>query len=179
MKIHPSILLVMTGCQSVNALHSVTPKEFLAQSRAVAAITQLPTTPSATLLPPKANPTWAAVTDTNVAGYNVYYGSNANAFDHVVNTTATNVTIYGLTLGETYFFAASSVAADGRESDLSAVVAFNVPQVLQLHFDIAGTTLLSSTNLATWVQAPGTLLSNDWFVVVDPAKAMEVYRTLK
>jgi hypothetical protein len=63
---------------------------------------------------------WNPSLDTNVAGYNVYYGVACHAYTNMVNVgKATNVTITGLVEGTTYYFAATAYNTLGLESDWS------------------------------------------------------------
>jgi len=72
---------------------------------------------------------WDATTDLNVAGYNVYYGTNSGQYvysstvDHTTNTTVT-----GLQDGVTYFFVVTAFNTAGLESPWSNEVIYSVPQ---------------------------------------------------
>ena len=71
---------------------------------------------------------WDATTDLNVAGYNVYYGTNSGQYvysstvDHTTNTTVT-----GLQDGVTYFFVVTAFNTAGLESPWSNEVIYSVP----------------------------------------------------
>ena len=66
--------------------------------------------------------------DTNSMGYAVYYGGVSGVYTNVVfSGSATNVVIAGLTVGTTYYFAATAVDASGVESPYSGEIAFQVP----------------------------------------------------
>jgi hypothetical protein len=66
------------------------------------------------------NLAWDPSPDTNVGGYNVYYGPSTGNYTNLVNTgDATNVTISGLLTGSTYYFVATAFDAAGLESDPS------------------------------------------------------------
>ena len=61
---------------------------------------------------------------TNLAGFHVYYGSDANvlsALQDVPHSGVSSTVVANLKTG-TYFFAVSAYTADGAESELSTVV---------------------------------------------------------
>jgi hypothetical protein len=75
---------------------------------------------------------WAACTDPCVVGYNVYYGSASGAYTNEITLgNSTNTTISGLVEGNTYYFAATTYSASGKESPFStevpALIPLNVP----------------------------------------------------
>jgi len=71
---------------------------------------------------------WSSVTDTNVVGFDIYYGAASQNYTHVVSAgLATEITIYGLREGFKYFFAAVSYYADGSQSDYSPEVSAYIP----------------------------------------------------
>ena len=60
---------------------------------------------------------WDASTGTNIAGYNIYYGTDSGSYTQMVSVgEATQTTISGLTPGTTYFFAATASDTTGLES---------------------------------------------------------------
>ena len=66
------------------------------------------------------NLAWDPNTETDVAGYKVYYGLGSRSYDRVMevgNTTSCVVT--GLEQGRTYYFAATAVNTSNVESDFS------------------------------------------------------------
>lgn len=66
---------------------------------------------------------WNKCTNSCVAGYNIYYGGACGAYtNRICAGNATNATISGLTLGATYYFAATSYTASGVESQFSSEV---------------------------------------------------------
>ena len=70
---------------------------------------------------------WARPDDDRVTGYNVYYGETGTNFKSAADVTidsagTTSCTISDLTEGQTYDFAATSLDADGNESDFSETV---------------------------------------------------------
>lgn len=67
--------------------------------------------------------TWNKCADSCVAGYNVYYGGACDTYTNEIRVgNATNVTISGLTVGATYYFAATSYTISGMESPFSSEV---------------------------------------------------------
>jgi len=71
---------------------------------------------------------WNACTNSNVAGYNVYYGGASGAYTNKICAgNATNAAISSLVQGTTYYFAATTYAASGSESPFSSEVSYLVP----------------------------------------------------
>ena len=63
---------------------------------------------------------WDANTESDLAGYKIYYGTSARSYQSSVN--AGNVTSYqltGLTPGQVYFIALTAYDTAGYESDFS------------------------------------------------------------
>jgi hypothetical protein len=61
-------------------------------------------------------------------GYNIYYGTASRVYTNKVSVgSATTATISGLTEGLTYFFSATTYAAQNMESDFSDEIAYTVP----------------------------------------------------
>ncbi|MBC8096498.1 MAG: fibronectin type III domain-containing protein, partial [Akkermansiaceae bacterium] len=72
--------------------------------------------------------TWSPSPDTNVVGYNVYYGSASRSYTNKLNAgSSTNLVIGGLKEGVTYYFAATAYNILAIESDYSAEVSYLVP----------------------------------------------------
>jgi hypothetical protein len=72
--------------------------------------------------------TWSRSSDTNVTGYNVYYGGASGFYTNEISAgNATNETISGLVQGTTYYFAATTHPASGVESPFSSEVSCLVP----------------------------------------------------
>jgi hypothetical protein len=117
---------------------------------------------------------WQPSPSSGVTGYDIYYGtSSGNYITAVPVFGVTNLTIYGLTSGQTYYFAATSVDSAGDQSAFSpeisgiagAVVATQTPGVLsqaaglsagQFGFNLSGTAgaqyaVEASTDLVNWV----------------------------
>ena len=71
---------------------------------------------------------WNRSSDTNVAGYNVYYGGASGAYTNEISVgNATNATITGLVQGTVYYFAATTYAASGMESPFSSEISYTIP----------------------------------------------------
>jgi hypothetical protein len=70
---------------------------------------------------------WNANSETNLAGYKLYYGTSSRAYTNVSNLG--NVLSASVTLleGSTYYFAVTAVNTLGLESDYSAEVSHNIP----------------------------------------------------
>ena len=71
---------------------------------------------------------WDPSTDSNVAGYNIYYGTASHTYTNVIVLgNVTNTTVTGLIEGATYFFAATTYNASGVESGFSNEASYAVP----------------------------------------------------
>lgn len=64
---------------------------------------------------------WTPSTSSNVSGYDIYYGTSSGNYTSAVpvQPSATNVTIYGLTSGKTYYFAATAYDSTGNQGAFS------------------------------------------------------------
>ncbi len=110
---------------------------------------------------------WNRSPDTNVAGYNVYFGTASRTYtNHIHLGNVTNATISGLAAGATYYLAATCYDASGSESDYSNEASSTVPPAvpdLQFHRTSAGqfiltvngptgqtNQILATQNLKTW-----------------------------
>jgi hypothetical protein len=66
---------------------------------------------------------WNANTESDLAGYKIHYGTSSTNLTSSVNAgNVTNYTVTGLSLGTTYFFAATAYDASGTESGFSNIV---------------------------------------------------------
>jgi hypothetical protein len=70
---------------------------------------------------------WNASPSSNVAGYDIYYGTSSGNYTSAVPVSnVTNVTIRGLISGVTYYFAAASYDSSGNISALSPEISGTV-----------------------------------------------------
>jgi subtilisin-like proprotein convertase family protein len=70
---------------------------------------------------------WDTNSETDLAGYKLYYGQT-NTAATIVNTTRTSVTLTNLTVGKTYYFYATAYNTSGLESVPSSQVTYTIPQ---------------------------------------------------
>ena len=74
---------------------------------------------------------WQANTETDLAGYKIYYGSSSSGVYSIIIDVG-NVTQYqisGLNIGNTYYFAVSAYDENGNESEFSTEVSYHVKDV--------------------------------------------------
>ena len=70
---------------------------------------------------------WNANTESNLAGYKIYYGTSSANLNSSVNAgNVTTYTVTGLTLGTTYYFAATAYNTAGSESGFSNIISTTV-----------------------------------------------------
>ena len=71
---------------------------------------------------------WNACTGSNVAGYNVYYGTVSGTYAYYQNAgNTTSYTVTGLSPGATYYFAVTAYDSSGDQSADSNQVSYTVP----------------------------------------------------
>jgi hypothetical protein len=76
---------------------------------------------------------WTPSSDTNVTGYNIYYGTSSGNYTNEVSVgNVSSATISNLTCGATYYFAATAVDLAGDESGFSNEATFIIPGMLTL-----------------------------------------------
>ena len=85
------------------------------------------TTGGSTSPPPSgggsATVTWNANTESDLAGYRVYYGTSSRNYPNSISLgKVTSGTVSGLTVGTTYYFAVKAVDTSGNLSGYSAEV---------------------------------------------------------
>lgn len=73
--------------------------------------------------------TWDANTETDLAGYKVYFGTAPGQYSTPVTVTAPSYTLQGVTDKTTYYVAVSAFDTSGNESALSDEVSVYVPDV--------------------------------------------------
>lgn len=79
---------------------------------------------------PHVHLSWDASLETDIIGYNVYYGGESGNYTNLISAgNVTDVLIDGLTEGATYYFAVTAVAATGLESLFSNEATYLVPLV--------------------------------------------------
>ena len=67
--------------------------------------------------------TWNANTESDLAGYRVYYGTSSRNYPNSISVgKVTSATISGLTIGTRYYFALKAVDTSGNLSGYSAEV---------------------------------------------------------
>ncbi|HTX22246.1 MAG TPA: fibronectin type III domain-containing protein [Candidatus Aquilonibacter sp.] len=129
---------------------------------------------------------WNPSSDTNVVGYNVYYGTTSGDYTGKVQAgNVSAITISNLTCGTTYYFAATAFDSAGNESGFSNEAQFIVPGVLALSaganpgdpavikFPVAPShwyEIQASTDLHTWTTIGQTAVetTNEWVQFSDP-----------
>ena len=76
---------------------------------------------------------WNASASPEVAGYNIYYGTNCGSYScKTAVSNVTTMTVSNLTAGVTYYFAVTAYDANGNESGYSAEVSYTLDGVLTL-----------------------------------------------
>ena len=71
---------------------------------------------------------WGANAETDLAGYNVYYGTSSGNYDSYVDVgNNTNHTLSSLVRGVSYYIAVTAYDFSGNESTFSSEVAYYVP----------------------------------------------------
>jgi len=92
---------------------------------------------------------WNRSPDTNVVGYNAYYGVASRTYTNTINLgNTTKATISGLVEGATYYFALTAYNILGLESDYSSEISYTVPTTLarlQIRTAPAGLVVLTVT----------------------------------
>lgn len=96
--------------------------------------------------------TWNPNTESDLAGYKVYYGTQAGTYSQVTNVgNVTTYVISGLTEGSTYYFAVTAYDTSGNESGSSAEVSKTfvdtTPPVISA---IAATNISNASAVISW-----------------------------
>lgn len=128
---------------------------------------------------------WDASVSTDVAGYNVYYGTNSGNYIYKLDAgNVTSITISNLVCGGTYYFAATAYDSNGNESALSAEISFIVPGAFciapyaagnpgALSFPVApghSYEIQATTDLQNWtsIWQSDVMTTNTWTQFIDP-----------
>ena len=68
---------------------------------------------------------WDAAQNQEVVGYDLYYGTNSGKYtNNILTGNVTTATVTGLASGITYYFAITSVDAEGDESPFSSEISY-------------------------------------------------------
>ena len=70
---------------------------------------------------------WDRNSETDIAGYRLYYSTTSHSYQRYVETSATQATVSNLVEGTTYYFAATAINLAGLESGFSSEVSYTVP----------------------------------------------------
>src|SRR6476619_6174504 len=71
---------------------------------------------------------WEPSTDSDVTGYNVYYGPSTQNYTNVIDAKdSTTCSIFGLVIGATYYFTVTAYNALGLESPPTDEIVYTVP----------------------------------------------------
>ena len=91
-------------------------------------ITVLVLLPVSSIASPSLTLGWNPSPGTNVAGYHLYYGGASGNYTNTIDAgTNTMATVPGLTIGATYYFAATAYDGDGLESEFSNEINYTIP----------------------------------------------------
>jgi hypothetical protein len=106
---------------------------------------------------------WDKSTEPDVAGYKVYYGTATRNYTQSIKITSPNITtctIIHLSLGQTYYFAATTYNSDLVESDYSAEISYNsTPAATTTTIRPTTTTIPGETTTTTTQPATCDILS--------------------
>ncbi|MEO5715680.1 MAG: Ig-like domain-containing protein [Luteolibacter sp.] len=93
---------------------------------------------------------WDPNPETDIASYELSYGTAAGNYTTVVNVgQATTASVTGLTGGQTYFFAVAAYNADGQKSPASAEISYQVAAAAPDYVPQTGWTLQSVDSAET------------------------------
>ena len=72
--------------------------------------------------------TWNRNTESDLAGYWVYWGTSPNSYDHLIGVdTISSVDVMGLEAGKTYYFAVTARDTSGNQSGFSQQASITIP----------------------------------------------------
>jgi hypothetical protein len=108
---------------------------------------------------------WDANSETNLAGYKLYYGTSSRAYTNVSNLGNALSASINLLEGSTYYFAVTAVNTLGIESDYSTEVSYNIP-IIQ-----SPITVTTVGNGSVTPNVNGQLLNVGWTYTVSAVPA--------
>ena len=132
---------------------------------------------------------WNPSVSTNVAGYDVFYGTNSGVYPYEIDAgNSTSAVITNLIPGMTYYFAATAYDASGDQSPFSPEISFLVPGAFIMTSGmIPGTPVTmqipvvpghsyavqATTDLQNWLSiwTSDVTVSNVWMQFTDPDAA--------
>lgn len=116
---------------------------------------------------------WNANSETNLAGYRLYWGPSNRTYtaSQTVAATNTTATVTNLVIGERYFFAVTAFTVDGLESDFSDEVDFGFkpakPANLRIQVSLQTAATLSGPWSNLWTlsqsQIPGSTSGGEFY----------------
>src|ERR1700678_1906290 len=109
---------------------------------------------------------WNPSASANVAGYTLYYGVTSGRYTSALGAgTNTNMTVTGLTPGQTYYFVTAAYNADGIESPYSNAVTNTLPALPLVQAQPQSQTAVVGTLVVLSVAVvSSTPVSFQWFV---------------
>jgi hypothetical protein len=129
---------------------------------------------------------WNPSSDSDVVGYNVYYGKISGSYSNKITVgNITTTAISNLNCGDTYYFTATALDPNGTESDFSENIQFIVPGILTatpgltpgaatlIKFPVAPThwyEVQATTDLKSWatIWQTDVMAVNAWVEFSDP-----------
>lgn len=115
------LTLTMLACSHESPVDFVlTPKEPV--------VTEIPPTPVTPKPPAKATITWDANSESDLAGYKIYYSQSPMFPDEPIRVgLITSYTIENLERGKTYYFSLTAFDTSGNESAKATMVTLDIP----------------------------------------------------
>lgn len=102
---------------------------------------------------------WDSSPDSTVAGYHLYYGVASGVYTNSIDTgTNTSVTVSGLAVGVTYYFAVTAYDIYGLESAFSNEISYKIP--------VSGPTVVLSFSAKTGPVLKGVGTANQAYDVL-------------
>ncbi|HEY1787170.1 MAG TPA: Ig-like domain-containing protein, partial [Verrucomicrobiae bacterium] len=91
---------------------------------------------------------WSASSSPNIVGYDIYYGGASGNYTNMISVgNVTTLTIPGLLVGVTYYFAATTVNSSGLQSGYSSQTSYTPPPI-----STTNSPLVSITNVVSGMQ---------------------------